>query len=149
MLYRGSQDGYKLEDLHNKIDGKGKTLVVIKSDTDKVFGGYTPIPWNINGGGKRSKGGSFLFSVRDDDSVVVLPHEFCFEVYHRDVWLLEFANSIKLKECCNISENNMAKLDVNYPPPNRFNAPIDQISYFLNHGKRNFNVRELEVFLVE
>ena len=91
LLYRGSRDGYKFEDIHSKIHNKGKTIVIIKSNTNKVFGGYTPIPWTSNGGGKKAKKTSFLFSVRDNDSVVKLEHQDGHEVYHRKQWLLEFA----------------------------------------------------------
>jgi len=71
-LYRGSIDGYQLHDIHSKIDGKGETLVIVQSDSHKIFGGFTPIPWNVNGGGKKYMGSSFLFSVRDDESIVKL-----------------------------------------------------------------------------
>ena len=45
LLYRGSTDGYGQKDIAEKVYNKGKTLVIIKSDKQKVFGGFTPIPW--------------------------------------------------------------------------------------------------------
>jgi len=45
LLARGSIDGFTSKDIGPKIDHKGATLVIIKSDSGKVFGGYTPIPW--------------------------------------------------------------------------------------------------------
>jgi len=50
LLYRGSRDGYAFDKTHSKIDVKGPTLTIVKSDTYNIFGGYTPISWGKSGG---------------------------------------------------------------------------------------------------
>lgn len=45
LLARGSRDGFTEKDIGSKIDHKGATFVIVKSDSGKIFGGYTPIPW--------------------------------------------------------------------------------------------------------
>ena len=46
LVYRGSRDGYSLQNFHNKLDGKGPLIFFIKSaQFNKVFGGYTSKPW--------------------------------------------------------------------------------------------------------
>eukprot|EP01084_Bolivina_argentea_P167729 291039_1 len=40
LIYRGSRDGWKSLDFHNKCDNKGKTVVLIYANTNNVFGAY-------------------------------------------------------------------------------------------------------------
>lgn len=46
MIYRGSKDGFKSSVFHKLCDGKYPTLTLIKSEFDKVFGGFTITPWS-------------------------------------------------------------------------------------------------------
>ena len=48
LLYRGSKDGFRPVDFHNKCDNKGPSLTIIKSKAGKVFGGYTRQHWESN-----------------------------------------------------------------------------------------------------
>ncbi|RIB20921.1 kinase-like domain-containing protein [Gigaspora rosea] len=46
LLIRGTQDGFLAKTFHEKCDGKGPTLTIIKvKDTDEILGGYNPISW--------------------------------------------------------------------------------------------------------
>ena len=45
LLYRGSRDGFQPSDFHNLCDFIDETVMLIKSDTHHIFGGYTNIPW--------------------------------------------------------------------------------------------------------
>ena len=45
LLYKATRDGFGAHNFHDLCDGKGATISIIKSDTNKVFGGYTPIKW--------------------------------------------------------------------------------------------------------
>lgn len=46
LLYRASRDGFRASDFHRTCDNKGETLVIIKSTSGCLFGGYTPLQWN-------------------------------------------------------------------------------------------------------
>ena len=46
LLYRGSRDGFKAQNFHDRCNNKGETLVIIKSEADYIFGGYTEINWD-------------------------------------------------------------------------------------------------------
>jgi len=72
LIYRGSRDGYRKEDFGAKCHDNIKTLSIIKSYNDKIFGGYTPIPWRDEGGLQKFDNSSFLFSIRDDKTIVKL-----------------------------------------------------------------------------
>ena len=45
LLYRGSRDGFLPSDFHSYCDFKNETVMLIKSDKDSIFGGYTNIQW--------------------------------------------------------------------------------------------------------
>jgi hypothetical protein len=68
LLYRGSRDGYGRDAVASRVDGKGATLVVVKSEHNKVFGGYMPIPWKRDHYGRQDNA-TFLFTIRDDHSI--------------------------------------------------------------------------------
>ena len=48
-IYQATIDGGKPINFHNKCDNIPNTLVVIKSEENKRFGGFTPIPWKLEG----------------------------------------------------------------------------------------------------
>ena len=45
LIYRGSRDGWKARNFHDKCDGKGANIVIMKSKAGKIFGGYTSVGW--------------------------------------------------------------------------------------------------------
>ncbi|CAG8440650.1 2770_t:CDS:2 [Acaulospora colombiana] len=46
LLIRGSRDGMKIQEFHDRCDNKKATLIVIKvADTGDIIGGYNPLPW--------------------------------------------------------------------------------------------------------
>lgn len=66
-----TRDG-NLEEFHRKCDGMSPTLVIYKTDADAknaVFGGYTDISWASTGEGKKGDGNTFIFSVRDNNTI--------------------------------------------------------------------------------
>ena len=46
LLYRASEHEYSAESFHEYCDDKRPTLVVIKSTTGYIFGGYTTQSWS-------------------------------------------------------------------------------------------------------
>lgn len=44
-IYRGSEDGFSTESFHRLCDGISPTLTIIKSEHNKVFGGFTSVSW--------------------------------------------------------------------------------------------------------
>ncbi len=48
LLYRKSVDGKSASDFHNKCDGIGKTISIIKSNSGYKFGGYAESQWTSN-----------------------------------------------------------------------------------------------------
>ncbi|EGG19891.1 hypothetical protein DFA_06995 [Cavenderia fasciculata] len=62
LLYKGSRDGFEASNFHQKCDGKGKTITLIKSGDGNIFGGYNSQSWNSNGQ-YYGDGSCFLFTI--------------------------------------------------------------------------------------
>ena len=48
LLYQASRDGFSSKDFHTKCDRIPKTLTIVKSTSDCIFGGYTEQTWDGN-----------------------------------------------------------------------------------------------------
>ena len=46
---RGSADGYTSKVFHKLCDNQGPTLTIIESTTERIFGGFTNVPWTKKG----------------------------------------------------------------------------------------------------
>ena len=63
-LYQASFDGGDSVNFHNKCDNIPNTLVLIKSEGQRRFGGFTPIPWKSEGGYMKDRNMiTFVFSL--------------------------------------------------------------------------------------
>ena len=49
LIYNSERDGDSISTMHKLIDGKGPTLILIKSDNNYIFGGYAYDSWNSSG----------------------------------------------------------------------------------------------------
>ena len=81
-LYQATIDGGDPINFHKKCDNIPNTLVIIKSEGNRNFGGFTPIPWKSEGGGKKdSENKTFVFSL-DNKKTYFLKDEYYAAVYH-------------------------------------------------------------------
>ena len=62
----------------------GPSLIIVKSEHSKIFGGYTDIDWKSDDEDQISgNGNSFVYSLRDDLSFIILKSlDNEIEVYH-------------------------------------------------------------------
>ena len=44
-----SENGSKSEDFHKYCDNKGPTLILIKTNKNRIFGWFTPLNWQLEG----------------------------------------------------------------------------------------------------
>ena len=47
LLYRSSIHNFTFHDFHSRVDNKGPTLTLMKSQNGNVFGGFASISWYI------------------------------------------------------------------------------------------------------
>ena len=62
LIYRGSRDGTKSNDFHNKCDNQGPTICLFKNEKGYIFGGYSSISWT-NDNNYHSAPESFIFTL--------------------------------------------------------------------------------------
>lgn len=66
LIFRASRDGWSPIDFHNFCDSEGPTIVLFKSSTGKVSGGFTEISWGSVGGYvQKEDPNAFVFSMHD------------------------------------------------------------------------------------
>ena len=85
---------------------------MIKSkEQNKIFGGYTDIPWTNSGAFKLCNGNSFIFSIKNDNNFIVYKClDMSKEVYHKNTFI-EFGNSnLTLYGDNNIKKDGYASL---------------------------------------
>jgi hypothetical protein len=61
LLYRGTRDGFVKKIFNENCLNKGATLTIIKSDQNKIFGGYTTLSWEYDK--KKEDIYAFVFSL--------------------------------------------------------------------------------------
>ena len=64
LIFKMSENGTKASDFHKYCDNKGPTLTLVKTTKNKLFGGFTPLNWNNQGGGIQDLSNkTFIFSL--------------------------------------------------------------------------------------
>ncbi|KAJ5072484.1 hypothetical protein M0811_01499 [Anaeramoeba ignava] len=63
--FSAKRDGFNSKNWHKAVDGKGKTLVIIKTKDNFIFGGFTQVGFNGNTGYIKDSN-AFIFSLRND-----------------------------------------------------------------------------------
>jgi len=126
-------------------------LIIVKSDTNRIFGGYTPIALK-RGGVRKQDGTSFLFSIRDNNEVVKCAYrEGTDEIHQTKTMLIAFTNTLWIHKDCN--QNNYSNLIMNaessFMPPSELDPESKEALYYLNHGVQMFRVLELEIYSLQ
>ena len=65
LLYQASIDGFGYENFHKKCDGKNNTIVLVFTDKNKIFGGFTEAKWDSYSDWNEGYKG-FIFSINDN-----------------------------------------------------------------------------------
>ena len=83
-LYQATIDGGEPINFHKRCNNIPNTLVLIQSEENKRFGGFTPIPWASDNLGKKDiKNITFVFSL-DDKKIYTLKNINSNAVYHKE-----------------------------------------------------------------
>ena len=64
LLWRGSRDGFESTKFHSLCDEKPNTLTVAETTTECIFGGYTSLPWTLNGSWKADNE-AYIFTLKN------------------------------------------------------------------------------------
>ena len=141
-LYQATKDGSNPKDFHSKCDNIPNTLVLIKSEGNRRFGGFTPISWKSKGGYViDNENKTFVFSL-DNKKMHFLKNKNEKAVYHDEKYgpcfgfLDEIAikgNSIKEKILVTIQFYFYYKEDKQALSEYNTNNPIKALEYEVFH----------------
>jgi len=145
FLFKASLQDFSAKKFHEICDKKVNTIVFVKANTGKVFGGYTNCEWNSSNNKIEDRDNlSFLFSI---DKNIILPL-----INLKDMTILCQANygptfgigyDLYLCDQCNVKENSSSFIGNSFISPPNLNLYEKKV--FLA-DKENFKVDEYEVF---
>jgi len=139
-LYVASRDGDRGIDFHEKCDGKGPTVTIIKSTTGYVFGGYTDVSWSCCTADWHSSTTSFLFQLRPNFAQYTLKSgQEPYAVRHSEDDLI-FGNGGDIF----VRSGALNNSDSGVGPGRSYN--VEWGVYTLNGGEVNFMVQDYFVF---
>ena len=64
LIYKAKNDGDRAQNFHNKVDGKGPLIILVKTSKNIIIGGYTSIPWSSSDNSIEDSD-AFLFSLKN------------------------------------------------------------------------------------
>jgi hypothetical protein len=150
LLYRGSRDGFRASNFHEKCDNQMNTLALIEMMKGFIFGGFTLIAWESASssiGKPDSSGKSFLFSLKNPRNSE--PRKFMLKSGNNAIYCYSscgpcFAGGgdFAVYDNFNIATHYFTSLGNSYVN----DTGIDEKLVFT--GEYNFTVKEIEVFTI-
>ena len=132
LLYRATRDGFTAKDFHQKCDNFKNTLIVIKSTSDNILGGFASMEWNSTS--------------TVDSKFVHDPSAFIFSLVNKDNKPFKaLPKSTTLNGIfCDASKGpafgertmNIGQSDLGIFSNSNINSPLNSYSYF-GHGYTN------------
>ena len=108
QIYSGKEHGFLAANFHSHCDNKGSTVVLIQSNHNHIFGGYTAISWK-----KESKSykdsTAFLFKLYPDQAIYNLTDKNSIDaINHRPSYMACFGDgfTVGIGDKCNSHNNN-------------------------------------------
>ena len=143
LLYRATKDGGSSLIFHQKCDDISPTLTVIKTNTGKIFGGYTTQSWNGNNVYKKDNE-AFCFDLCK--AKIYKIKKGCDAIYCHKNNISNFAGKswffIHIDSNCLNSDSNSCQInDSNYEGMEK--------DYEINDGNAFFKINELEVYKIK
>jgi hypothetical protein len=120
------------------------TLTIIKTTNNRIFGGFTTVPWDSSNGTDKTDYHSFVFSV-DERTKYPIVNTFDRAIYCYSSYGPLFGNghTICVYDNSNANTNSFVENDNNYNV-----KKADGQDYVLNGGTRDFKTTEIEVYQV-
>jgi hypothetical protein len=142
LAWRGSKDGFTAKKFHSLCDLKGDNIVVIKSTTGHLFGGYCSTAWGKRESTCEIAPNSFIFTLTNPYGIPptkYLPKkDSC--IYHYSTRGPTFGSDIWVEDNCNKRKVNKHVF------PNRFLDTTGKGEKTFT-GSRTFTVSDIEVFI--
>ena len=149
LVYRASRDGDSAKEFHKRCDTIGPNIVLVKTNENIRFGGFTNLNWDPEKNNEEKKDG-------DDDGKKNDPDSFCFSLNTKKIYLHNIAKEGSI--CCSKSNgpifcDNIFAINNNFLEKGGYCNKMDKScfdgqkkNYEISGGNKYFNVTELEVF---
>ena len=104
LIFDTSRDGDTIDSFKNKCEGKCPTLVIVKTDTGIIFGGYATSAWIK--GGPIADNNSFVFSLEPQKKYNVTVPSSALYGYHYDIGIIFQFGTCYFRIASNCTKNN-------------------------------------------
>ncbi len=101
LIYKKSWDGFDRTTFHNKCNGQGPVIILVKVQSKKIYGGYNSIGYALRSRRWLTSSDSFIFSFEIDQDIYnmkigrVINKNFSI-MESCDMWLFNFGNHLLL-----------------------------------------------------
>ena len=141
LLYLASRDGFGVEDFHQKCDGKNFTITLVRTEKNRIFGGFTDAEWDKSAEYKKGNKG-FIFSV--DNNKIYYNKNNDYNIYCSFISGPVFGNfNFKISNNCNKNRDSYDKTNSKYCA---YDTPENVYSLA---GENNFIVLDYAVYQIE
>ena len=145
LLYRATRDGWSTNNFHKKIDTYSNTILLVHTEHNNIFGGFTSLTWNKKYGWQSDKK-AFLILIRSSKNYElqiwnVINTTYTVDMTTQRIFRFGMGNSIDIRHDC----NNNQRSDVHsvQGSSSTFGIPT---AHYLNGDIKRFRVKEIEVF---
>jgi len=153
LIYRASKDGFEASSFHSKCDKQLNTLVIIKSENDNIFGGYTEQDWTSTESFKNDKN-FYVFSLinKRDTPLKLTSSEATKGIWCRSVRGPKFGlgPSFQISDNSNHNSESLSNLGITktfFKHPYYADNLLEAQSFLA--GTKNFKVLEIEAYTLE
>ena len=127
------------------INNKGPIVAIIKSQHDKVFGGYSSIGWRADGAWVADEK-AFIFSLTNKTQHLQYQNKEQ-ALYFANSFMIWFGYDILIYTDCNVNGSSYSNFGTTYKPPDGMVVGGEDTNKYLA-GAQSFTVKEIEVFRV-
>ena len=153
LVYRATRDGDSAKEFHKRCDKIGPNIVLIKTDKNVRFGGFT----NLNWGEEETQGEGTKEG--DDDGKKNDPDSFCFSLNTKKIYYHNFEKEGAIL-CSKINGpifcDNIFAINNNMLSKGGYCHKKDKSCFYgqvkdyeISGGNKNFKIKELEVFEID
>ena len=134
ILFNSLIHGDTIQQFHCKVTNKTPTLIIIKTQKDRIFGGYTTHIWNEKNNGIFKDENAFVFSLNNRRK---------YKIKNISNAIVERETHIQFGTCCfritnNFTQKENLEEDCDY-----------ETNEYCLSGENNYIIKNFEVFLIE
>jgi len=142
LLWKGTVHGFGASIFHKNCDDKGRTVTVVLSERDYIFGGYTSKPWSSSTGYVDDPE-AFIFSLTHKTKHSKQRYK-QYSTYRYSSYgpTFGYGYDLHIANNCNANNNSYSKCNEVYELPSWVNSQ----TYLAGAG--SFKVKEIEVYSI-